>query len=129
MFKRLRWRVAGVVLASFGILSVVHAENGMVKSFDAVESGEFSKAVDIWKVLAEKGDPQAQFNLGLMYHGGLGMPRSEKDAVKWYLKAAEGGYSPARVYLVVGYEEGWFGLPKDEKQAYYWRDLLDDVDK
>lgn len=128
-FKKLRWHVAGAVLATFGAVSAVQAEDSMVKSFDAAEAGEFSKAADIWKKLAESGDPQAQFNLGLMYHSGSGLPRNEKEAVKWYLKAAEGGYSPARVYLVVGYEEGWFGLPKDSNKSYYWRGMLDDSKK
>jgi len=125
MFTKLRWQVVAAVLILFGAFSAVQATDDMISSFDAAETGDFNKAVDIWKSLAEKGDPQAQFNLGLMYHGGLGIPRSEQEAVKWYHKAAEGGYSPARVYLVVGYEEGWFGLPQNQKLAYYWRGMLD----
>ncbi len=127
MFTKLRWQVAAVAFTLFGAFSVAQATEEMISSFDAAEAGDFQKAANIWKSLAEKGDAQAQFNLGLMYHGGLGMPRSEKEAVKWYHKAAEGGYSPARVYLVVGYEEGWFGLPQDHKLAYYWRGMLDNA--
>ncbi len=127
MLTGIRWRAVAAAVALLGAVSVAQAEDtSMTKSFDAAEKGNFDQAVEIWKKLAEKGDPQAQFNLGLMYHSGLGMALNEKEAVKWYIKAAEGGYSPARVYLVVGYEEGWFGLPKDVNKAYYWRGLLKD---
>jgi len=109
-----------------GILPIAQAGDDMRVSFDAAESGNFERAVSIWRTLAENGDAQAQFNLGLMYHSGLGMRQSEEEAVRWYHKAAEGGYPPARVYLAAGYEEGWFGLPRDRQKAYYWRGLLED---
>ncbi len=126
MFTKMRWKTAVVALSLLGAVSIAQAEDSSMKrSFDAAEKGEFKKAVDIWKMLAEQGDPQAQFNLGLMYHSGLGMPQNEKEAVRWYHKAAEGGYAAARVYLTVGYEEGWFGLSQDPKQAVYWRGLLE----
>lgn len=112
-------------IALAGAFSTVQAAPvDMEKSFSAAETGDFKNAINIWKDLADGGDAQAQFNLGLMYHGGLGLPRNEQEAVKWYQIAAEGGYEPAQVYLVVGYEEGWFGLPKDGNKAYYWRGRL-----
>jgi len=124
MFAKMRWQVAALVLALAGTVPMAQAVEDMGNSFDAAEAGNFDRAVSIWKSLAEQGDPQAQFNLGLMYHSGLGLAQSEAEAVKWYQKAAEGGYSSARVYLAVGYEEGWFGLPHDEQMADYWRTTL-----
>ncbi len=124
MFKKAGWQAVVLVLALLGVAQTAHAAEGMRASFEAAEAGNFDSAVTIWKALAEKGDPQAQFNLGLMYHSGLGIARSESEAVKWYQKAAEGGYSAARVYLAVGYEEGWFGLPPDQEKALYWREIL-----
>lgn len=118
------WQVAALVMTLAGALPAAQAAEDMARSFDAVDRGNFDRAVAIWKGLAEKGDPQAQFNLGLMYHSGLGLAQSESEAVKWYQKAAEGGYSSARVYMVVGYEEGWFGLPRDDDKAEYWRGTL-----
>lgn len=41
-----------------------------------------------------QGNPQAQFNLALMYHSGAGVARNEAEAVAWYHKAAENGSSP-----------------------------------
>ena len=123
MFAKMRWSL--MVLVMF-VSGVTHAAGDMTKSFDAATAGDFTKAVSIWQDLAAEGDAQAQFNLGLMYHGGLGLPRNEEKAVDLYQRAAKGGYSAAQAYLVVGYEEGWFGLPRDSGKAYYWRGLLAD---
>ena len=38
---------------------------------------------------AEQGDAEAQFNLGLMYTNGDGVPQDYQEAVSWYRKAAE----------------------------------------
>ncbi len=124
MFLKVRWCLVALIMALSGSFSMVHAAGEMNESFDAASTGNFKGAITIWEDLAEEGDPQAQFNLGLMYHGGLGLPRNENKAVKLYQSAAEGGYSAAQVYLVVGYEEGWFGLPQDSSKAYYWRGML-----
>ena len=125
MFKKMHWGLA-MMMAISGMFSVANAAGDMGRSFDAASAGDFKQAVTIWEDLAASGDAQAQFNLGLMYHGGLGLQRDETTAVKLYQKAAEAGYSTAQAYLVVGYEEGWFGLPQDSSKAYYWRGMLKD---
>ncbi len=40
---------------------------------EAYEAGDFRKALEIFKSLAEQGDAPAQFNLGLMYDKGRGI--------------------------------------------------------
>ncbi len=40
---------------------------------------------------AEKGDAEAQVELGVLYEFGFGMPNSEVAALAWYLLAAEQG--------------------------------------
>lgn len=42
---------------------------------------------------------EAQFNLGLCYANGDGMLQDKAEAVKWYRKAAEQGYKPAKEKL------------------------------
>jgi hypothetical protein len=36
-----------------------------------------------FKELAEQGDPEAQFALGVMYDNGLGVPKDYQKAVYW----------------------------------------------
>ncbi len=121
--KKTRWGLMALIIAFAGGGSLVQAAE-KADAFSATETEHYTDAVKVWQNLAEQGDAQAQFNLGLMYHGGLGLPRDEAAAVVWYQKAAESGYYQAQIYLTVGYKEGWFGLPKDPGKAYYWEGMI-----
>ena len=54
-----------------------------------------------------------------MYHEGRGVPQSDKEAVKWYQKAAEQGYADAQFNLGVMYKIGR-GVPQSDKEAVKW---------
>ena len=54
---------------------------------------------DEWKLLAEQGIAEAQYNLALMYSRGEGISRDDKEAVKWYRRAAEQGIAGAQSKL------------------------------
>jgi TPR repeat protein len=54
-----------------------------------------------------------------MYDKGLGVPQSDKNAVEWYRKAAEQGYSPAQYHLGFMYEKGR-GVQQSDKEAIEW---------
>ncbi len=46
-------------------------------------------AVKLNRKDAERGNANAQYNLGVMYSQGLGVTQDHAEAVKWYRKAAE----------------------------------------
>ncbi len=48
---------------------------------------------------AEQGDAKAQFNLGVMYSDGRGVPQNDAEAVKWFRLAAEQGDASAQYNL------------------------------
>jgi hypothetical protein len=100
--------------------------NGYNDGLLAAETGDYQTALQKWEPLAKQGDPLAQFNLALLYHSGAGVEVDEQKAVSWYHKAADNGYYYAQEYLAIGYQEGWFGLPKDSKQAEYWMKRLEE---
>jgi TPR repeat protein len=75
-----------------------------------------SRIEDLRKA-AEKGNAEAQFNLGVAYEHGGGVPEDATEAVKWYRKAAEQGNAEAQFNLGVAYDVGWGGLPKDAIEA------------
>jgi TPR repeat protein len=54
-------------------------------------------AADFYKCkrAAAAGDPDAMYNLGLMYQTGRGVPRDYAQALTWYHKAAAAGMSIA----------------------------------
>jgi TPR repeat protein len=68
---------------------------------------------------AEQGNASAQFNLGVTYHYGKGVPQDYKAAVQWYRKSAEQGHADAQYNLGVMYNNGQ-GVPQAYKAAYAW---------
>ena len=58
------------------------------------------------KRLAEQGNPNGQFVLGLMYDNGEGVPENDAEAVRWFRLAAEQGNALAQSNLGVMYANG-----------------------
>ena len=71
------------------------------------------------QALAEKGDVNAQRELGGIYEEGKGVPRSYAKAAEWYRKAADQGDASSQFYLGGMYEEG-LGVQKNAKIAKDW---------
>ena len=74
------------------------------------------------KALAVKGDARAQNELGIRYEYGKEVLEDDKEAVKWYRKAAAQGHAPAQVTLGLKYAIGE-GVPQDFVTAYAWWDI------
>ena len=68
---------------------------------------------------AKQGAAYAQFNLGVMYDNGDGIPENDAEAVKWYRKAADQGHAKAQSNLGVMYYNG-DGVPENHVRAYVW---------
>ncbi|RHZ84319.1 hypothetical protein Glove_83g87 [Diversispora epigaea] len=64
---------------------------------------------------ARAGNINAIYNVGCFYDNG----KDEKEAFKWYLKAAEKGFSMAQHNLGDCYETG-YGIDRDEVKAFEW---------
>ena len=69
--------------------------------------------------LAEQGLDAAQYNLGIMYQFGLGVPQDGARAARWYRKAAEQGMAEAQNHLGIMYHEG-LGVLQDYAEAVKW---------
>ncbi|MEK7236999.1 MAG: tetratricopeptide repeat protein [Nitrospirota bacterium] len=74
---------------------------------------------------AEKGDAEAQFNLGLLYDHGGGVPKDKREALRWYRLAASQGDTFAQNALGDNYWEGT-GVLKDDREAVRWWRLAAD---
>lgn len=56
-----------------------------------------------------------------MYLAGRGgLPKDATEAVKWFRKSAEQGYTDAQYNLGYLYQQGAKGIPKDLEQAKSW---------
>lgn len=73
----------------------------------------------IWRLLGDQGNRFAQYNLGLLYAHGEGVPQDYAEAAKWIHMAADQGDHNAQCFLAVEYETGK-GVPQNYVQAYIW---------
>jgi TPR repeat protein len=71
------------------------------------------------RLLAEQGDPEAQFSLGLLYDTSDQLLHNPEKAVFWFRKAAEQGLAGACLYLGMKYEFG-SGTGQNIEKALYW---------
>ncbi len=92
---------------------------------DAANRGDHATASREWRPLAEKGDAAAQFNLGLLYYKGQGVPQDYVLTRQWWEKSAAQGHVAAQVSLGILYASG-YGVPKDNQQAVRWFRLAAD---
>jgi TPR repeat protein len=69
--------------------------------------------------LAELGDVEAQYNLGVMYDEGTSVEQDFGKAAEWYRKAAEQGFVDAQANLGMMYYHG-IGVSRDHKEAARW---------
>ena len=86
------------------------------------EEADFEAALRKWRVLAEQGFAEPQFNLGVMHHSGMGVVQNYSEAVKWYRKAAEQGYAEAQFNLGMMYANG-DGVIQSMIYAYMWLNI------
>jgi len=68
---------------------------------------------------AERGDADAQRELGMLYLDGLGVPQDYAEAVKWFRMAAEQGHAEGQYHLGVCCRWGQ-GVPQDHAEAVKW---------
>jgi TPR repeat protein len=76
-------------------------ENRIKAGVLAWQSGNFAEAVADWRPLAEKGDPDAQFNLAQAYKLRRDVTADLRQAQDLYAKAAAQGHSQAQANLGV----------------------------
>lgn len=92
-------------------------------SFDdgntAFNKKDYTTAMKLWRSLAEKGNADAQINLGVLYNQGLGVKKDHKQAMVWFRKAAKQGNDVAQYYIGIRYQKGE-GVKQDDAIAANW---------
>lgn len=71
------------------------------------------------KKAAERGDADAQYNLGQYYEIGVDVDEDEKTAFEWYRKAARQGLVEAQDALGRCYHNG-IGVERNDEEAVKW---------
>ena len=68
----------------------------------------------------EAGVAQAQSNYGLALMQGKGVPKDEKGAVDWFVRAADQGDPDVQNWLGLCYQDGRCGVLIDDAEAARW---------
>src|SRR5512141_173300 len=119
----MRWHMRRTAAAVILIISLFMAVPVIAGQFEnatkAYERGDYKTAYRLFKPLAEQGNADAQYNLGIMYDHGQGVPQAYTKAVRWYRKAAEKGLAQAQFNLGWAYGKGQ-GIAQDYAEAVRW---------
>ena len=101
-----------------GLLRAEDYETGR----SAYISGNYDRALQILKPLADSGDPEAQKIMGIMYDYGHGVAKDQQEALKWHLRAAEQGNPDVQYHVGAKYFHGE-GTTQDYAAAAKWWEL------
>lgn len=105
-FFRHPTRPHSIIAAALMLASAIPAHGKPIAGVVAIEQGDFSPAVRRILPLAERGDPEAQYELGTAYYEGQGVAQDLSEAAWWWRQAAEQGHVKAQFNLGVMYYEG-----------------------
>jgi uncharacterized protein len=104
------------------IFTVLTALADFQAGLNAYQKGDYVGAAKEWRPEAEEGDPNAQYNLGLLFLDGHGVPQNPTEAANWFRRAAEQDYTQAQHNLGAMYGTG-LGVKRDFVQAYKWLNI------
>jgi len=85
----------------------------------AYRSGDYGKAVEVWRALADQGVPMAQYRLGDMYAEGKGVEQNDTTAMQWFQRAADHGIADAQYNVGASYAAG-LGVARNDAEAARW---------
>lgn len=80
---------------------------------------DFAKAVALYRLAAEQGLADAQYDLALSYYNGEGVSKDLDESHKWLMLAAKQNYAQAQYLLYYFYKDG-MAVVKEEKEALRW---------
>ena len=98
------------------------ARADFAKGVAAYERKDYPAAAKEWEPDANAGNAAAQFNLGMLYLDGKGVPQDNAEAAVWLRRAADQGYAKAQHNLGALLGSGK-GVKRDYEQAYMWMSL------
>ena len=103
-----------------GLLAVVRPAYSDYKAgVQAYNHYDYQTARREFTQAAGKGHIEAQYYLGEIYEGGIGVPIDYPQAVEWYTQAAQQQHAAAQARLARLYLMGW-GTKRDANSAFSW---------
>ena len=88
-------------------------------TIEEIQRGVEGKQVNDSARSARADNFRSQYETGLRYANGKGVPQNDQEAMRWFEKAAKNGNTNAQWKLGLGYIKG-IGVPQDERKAAAW---------
>jgi TPR repeat protein len=104
-------------------LGVMHATGDWSGPKDLAEAARW------YRLAAEKGNAESQYDLGFMLLLGEGGAKDTDQGVMWLERAGEQGESSAFGLLVDCYQNGYCDVPVDAGKAALWRSRLKEYER
>lgn len=89
----------GVIAAVATLLFVTACATVHTPTKPGADRGYYEATIDYWMPEAQRGNPLAIYNLGLMSEAGAGMPQDREQALRFFTLAARMGLPAARLEL------------------------------
>lgn len=102
LFIKIAFGILGSVISFLAVAqdaSQLVQDSEYVRGVKAFADGDFEQAAEFWLADAYRGAADAQFNLGVLYIEGKGLPVDRSEAVFWFEKAANQGHPEAQYSL------------------------------
>jgi TPR repeat protein len=104
-------------------LHIASAAAGPLQDAEAaIKRRDYTPAARIIRPLAETGDATAQYNLGVFYDNGLGVPQNKVSAYMWFsLAAAQGREGAAAIRDLMARRMTPPQIAEGQKLAREWK--------
>ena len=113
-------RLSGFILAvSLCMFATVAWSGDVKKGWQAYNALDYATAKAEWEELADAGDADAAYGMGMLYGNGFGVDMNDEFALKYYGVAAQQGHADAAFNLAVMHHNGW-GVPASDEVANKW---------
>lgn len=119
VLKRNRLKLLSICAATALVYSTTAVRADYEAGVDAAFAGDFDTAFKEFSQAAETGLDLAQYNLGILYFTGQGVPQDLAAAFKWTEAAALQGHLLAQFNLATLYYDGQ-GIERDRDAAVAW---------
>ncbi len=120
----LRQRILRALVLALVVTLPPAASAGPLEDADtAYNRRDYATALKLYMPLADAGNPEAQFSVGIMYSLGFGVARSPIEAARLWRLAAANGHARAAHLLAHYAVNGILDGQPNEAEAFRW-DLL-----
>jgi TPR repeat protein len=113
----MRTKFVSLIFLLLGSFSALAQGNDLEQGIYELNRGEFHAAIEQFRPLVAEGYAPAQYQMGLVYQKGYGIPRDGMKALALFELAAKQNYSDAQFELALIYSEGKL-VKQDMKKAY-----------